>query len=58
MNKDIRTYNDKGKHHGYQEWYSQHIYTNRLYYRGNRINSIPIGYSEWHIQEYISYAIR
>ena len=57
MNKDIRTYNYKGQYHGYQKWYSQNN-TNRLYYVGNRINNIPIGYAEWHIREHSNYYIR
>ena len=55
--KDIRTYNYKGQYHGYQKWYSQNN-TNRLYYVGNRINNIPIGYVEWHINERSNYYIR
>ena len=42
MNKDITNHNDKGEHHGYQQWYDIH----GLWYRGNHKNDKPIGYTE------------
>jgi len=57
MHKDIKTYNAQGKHHGYQEWYS-HVDAMKLYFKGNRINSKPIAYSEWHTYQYVNYNIR
>jgi hypothetical protein len=42
MNKDIDNYNDKGEHHGYQQWYDIH----GLWYRGTWKNDKPIGYTE------------
>lgn len=42
MNKDITNHNDKGEHHGYQQWYDIH----GLWYRGKHKNDKPIGYTE------------
>jgi len=42
MKKNIEKFNDKGEHHGYQEWCDNH----GLWYRGNFKNNQPIGYTE------------
>jgi hypothetical protein len=42
MKKNIENFNDKGEHHGYQEWYDNH----GLWLRGNHKNHKPIGYTE------------
>jgi hypothetical protein len=42
--KDIRNYNSKGQHHGYQETY----YVDVLWYRGNLKNDNFMNYVESH----------
>jgi hypothetical protein len=42
MKEDIVNHNEKGLHHGYQEWYDE----NGIWYRGNFKNDAPIGYTE------------
>lgn len=45
--RDIRTKNEKGHEHGYQEWYID----NELWYRGNYKHGEEIGYAEINIGE-------
>jgi hypothetical protein len=45
--KDIKNYNDKGKEHGYQEWWRYIDSTIQL--RGNMKNGDCIGYVEDHM---------
>jgi len=44
-NKNIETFDSKGKHHGYQEWYAN---GDKLWHRGYRKRDNKIGYNEWH----------
>ena len=47
--EEIVQFNQKGEHHGYQQWH--HNYTNgRLWLRSTYNNSLEMGYSEWHLQ--------
>lgn len=46
MDKEIRNKNNKGKHHGYQEWYHTN---NKIVLRGNMKNGDCIGYVEDHM---------
>ena len=46
--ENIRTKNEKGKEHGYQEWY---VDNDILWYRGNYKNGLEIGYTEINIGE-------
>ena len=45
-NKDIMPINNKGKSHGYQQWY--HNTDNSLKIRVVYKNGVEIGYEEWH----------
>jgi hypothetical protein len=49
-NKDTRPKNNKGKYHGYQEWYRN----GKIILRGNAKNDQEIGYQESH-SKYFNY---
>jgi hypothetical protein len=49
MKKDIKNYNYKGQHHGYQEWYG--YFDGKLCFRGNWKNNLRIGYVEWTMEQ-------
>ena len=53
---DIETFNSKGEHHGYQEWYCYTTYTihSRCVYK----NGFEIGYDEWHSAKTTRFFIR
>ncbi len=43
--RDIRNYNDKGLHHGYQEWYFSN---GNIGLKGFWYNGIEVDYEEFH----------
>jgi len=54
MKKNIENFNDKGKYHGYQEWYIE----NSIRFRCNYKNGRNIGYIEWHNINFTIYNIK
>jgi hypothetical protein len=52
--KDIKNYNDKGKLHGYQEWYCY----DKLSLKGNIKNGRLIGYIEYNENKKIIFYVR
>ena len=52
--RDIINTNNKGKLHGYNEWYWN---SGKLRFKGNFKNNFVIGYHEWHIYKQTSYKI-
>jgi len=54
QNKDIKTFNDKGEYHGYQEWYDN----NKPFLRCMAKNSKVVGYSEWYESKQTMFIIR
>lgn len=55
MDKEIRNKNNKGKHHGYQEWYQTN---NKIVLRGNFKNDNLTAYYENHLFETTIFFIR
>ena len=52
---DIELTNDKGQHHGYQEWYNgDYTIHSRCVYK----NGEEVGYDEWHSAEETRFFIR
>ena len=54
MKTDIKTNNNKGQLHGYQEYYHKNSILTRFNYKNNKL----IGYEEWHYFKETNFYIR